>query len=144
MIFSHTIWFFILFFIFRSAFGQINCDQLSPSIVKQFDTYSQKKFQKLFNKKSLMPQKAFDIATYFRLKADTTNRQWYKHYVALTMKKFTPRRKRIKDDRNYDPCIFVYLGNAYYYTDNFKLSYTFLQRATQANCANKCIEYYLS
>ncbi len=78
--------FILLLFFSGIALGQTKCDSLSPTLIKQFDGYSQKKFKQLKHKNNLDPKTAFDIATYFREKNDTAYKQWYLLCIELTKK----------------------------------------------------------
>jgi hypothetical protein len=142
MTFSQTIWLAFLFFIFSPTFGQVNCDTLSPELIRQFDTYSQKKFHKLINKKNLTPWTAFDIATYFRFKSDTTYRQWYRQYIELEKKFYNNLvRKRLDFDKDK---MFFNWGKAYYYLDNFENANKWFIRAIKAGCNDICLDYYIN
>ena len=128
----------ILFFISISTFGQINCDTLSREMIKKYDSISQRKFKKLLHQRNLSYFTAYEIATYFRLKKDTTCNQWYRRSVELTKNKVNYLiRKRL--------CVtkykfYVIIGMSNFYLNNFEKAYLWL---TKYKPEDDCTENFI-
>lgn len=130
----------IIFFTGR-AFGQAYCDTLFPELVKQFDTYSKKKFDKLKKReKSIESMTAFNIATYFRQKSDTSYKEWYKLFIDITKRGFNNGYG--DKASSYKACILFTIGKGYYFIDDFVQANSWFGKAKKANCPNVCLEYY--
>ena len=128
----------LLFFTYNS-FGQLVCeDTLSFNLIKQFDHYSQKKLNKLKKKNDLDPMTAFNIATYFRLKADTTYKQWYVLTLDL-YKKGNGFRYKHKTLKAY---ILFQTGQAYYFINDFRQAELWFTKAIKASYNDPCLSYY--
>jgi hypothetical protein len=135
----------LLFFSTNLTFGQAICDTLSTDRVKLFDSYSQKQFRKLKKQKKLDPQIAFEIATYYRQKSDTTYKQWYSLFIDLKFRQYTRRihfkdkSPRFSDSRLI--CMF-YLAQAYFFIGKYKNAYNWYGRVYKANIPVSCLDYY--
>lgn len=124
-------------------FGQPICDTLSSDLIKQFDSYTPRQFKKLKKQRKLEPIKAFEIATYFRQKGDTTCKQWYILYLNL-MKKHPHRSwgDKVPNKSLGGWYIIFYIAQAYYFTDNLEQAYNWYVRAYKANISDSCMDYY--
>jgi hypothetical protein len=133
-----TISFTLLFFFSFSTLGQTSCDTLNPERVKLYDSYTPKTFNKLQHKQKLDLSTAFEIATYFRLKDDTTYKQWYQLYIDRTKEVF----KHSNQDKGMPANPLYYVAVSYYYTDNFVQADSWFNKAIKASYSSKCLDYY--
>jgi hypothetical protein len=122
------------------ARGQTTCDSIATDIIKQFDSYSQKKFAKIKKKSGHDYETAltiFQIATYKRQKQDSAYREWYSLFIDFGKKMcLAGKDKGIKSD------FLLLTAIAYFYTDNFEQANLYLTKATKANANLSCIKYY--
>jgi hypothetical protein len=122
------------------TFGQNNCDTISTDIIKQFDNYSQKKFNKIKEQeKSIHYMTIFNIATYFRQKQDTSYKEWYQMFIDMIGAGYD---RKFRDTPPKGSFYFT-IGKAYYFIDNFVTADVWFQKARKANCTDSCLEYYL-
>jgi hypothetical protein len=135
------------FFLFLThlSVAQPICDTISLALTKQFDTYTPKQFHKLKKQKKLDPLIAFEIATYYRQKADTTYKQWYALFIDLKFRQYG-RGIHFKDKTprfsQYKKYTLVYLAQAYYFIGNYKKACDWYYRAYKAGFSNSCLDYY--
>jgi hypothetical protein len=124
------------------------CDTLPSSLTKQFDSYTPKQFKKISKQKKLDPVMAFEIATYYRQKADTTCKQWYALYIDLKFRQYKSRRIHFKDkspvfsdSRRFS---IFYIAQAYYFTGNFEKAYQWYNRVYKTEFPQpcKCLDDY--
>ena len=59
------------------------CDSLPKDVIDNFYSYTESQFKNIFSSKKTDPQKTYNIATYLRLKNDTSYLIWYKRFVEL-------------------------------------------------------------
>ncbi len=127
------------------SIAQPICDTLPSDLVKQFDNYSKKEFHKLKKQKKLDPLIAFEIATYYRQKADTTCKQWYTLYIDLLFRKYTrhihfkDKSPRFSESRRFS---IFYLAQAFYFIGSYKRACSWYYRAYEYGISNSCLDYY--
>lgn len=130
----------LLFFITSITHGQTSCDTLSPNLTLKYNAYSSKKINRIKNSRNLTNKVAYELATYFRQKNDTTYKEWYLLYIDLTKKMY--EKKYCDKDSPPDPLFYV--GVAYYCTGNYEQAYAWFTKAIKANYSNKCLDYYFA
>jgi tetratricopeptide (TPR) repeat protein len=134
---SHLLIAIFLFICGQNTFAQDVCDTLSSEIKNQFDSYSQKRFNKLSKQKDLDPETAFRIATYLRHKSDTIYKDWYKVSINLFKRTYDGRH-----DKTSKPCPLFKIGQAFYYLDDYQSASNWFVKAIKAQCPDSCLSYY--
>lgn len=129
-------------FVTSITFGQATCETISSDLVKQFDSYSQKKFNKLLHSKKTDLNTLCNIATYFRSKGDTTYRQWCATFIHGLDKYY--KGDCDKGNKHHSSSMFLTSGKVYYYMDDYKNAITQLKLALYVKHSDPCINYFLS
>jgi hypothetical protein len=126
----------LLLFLTNFSLAQPICDTLSSELTKQFDNYSKKDFRKLRKQKKLAPIKAFEIATYFRQKGDTTYKQWYSLVISQFVK--YPYYYGDKMSSIKAPYLLFYIAQSYYFTIDYEQAYKWYIRIYKTNIPQPC------
>ncbi|MFL5763966.1 MAG: hypothetical protein ACJ77K_08505 [Bacteroidia bacterium] len=130
---------FILLSVGLCSLGQTNCENNFPDSLKKYDNYSAKKLGKLKHSRKLSPEAAFDIATYFRSKNDSTALSWYA--LAIEMTKRTLQHRRAKAPM----ADFIYrVALCYYFRADYTQAYLWFIKAVKASYHSECLDYFLS
>jgi len=120
--------------------GQVSCDSIKPDFIKQYENYSQKQFNKIKRKKDIDPETIFQIATYFRLKNDSTYKQWYQ----LTLDRAKSWYRDLHHDKQLRQCLLFHIGQSYYFLSDYQNANNYFQKAIKAQCQDSCVNYYYS
>ncbi|MEI6854159.1 MAG: hypothetical protein WCL06_15030, partial [Bacteroidota bacterium] len=132
-------------FFAHASVAQPICDTISSALTKQFDAYTPGQFKKISKQKKLDPVVAFQIATYFRHKADTTYKQWYQLFINLAYRQHT-RGIHYKDKTprfsQYKIYLEVYFAEAFYFIGNYKQACNWFYRAYKYKISCPCLDYY--
>lgn len=135
----------LFLFLTHTSVAQPICDTISSALTKQFDVYTPKQFKKISKQKKLDPVVAFQIATYFRHKADTSYKQWYQLFINLVYKMPT-RGIHYKDKTprfsQYKIYLIVYLAESHYFVGNYKQACHYFYWAYEYKISCPCLDYY--
>lgn len=127
----------IVFFLTLSSVmhGQSKCEEvtLDVKIKKQFDSFSQKQFEELRNNKDINVYTAFNLAEYYRDKADTNYFFWYHKFIEASGAKSA-------DFRNNN--LLIMLATAHYYINDYKVAQDYFRKADVYEYRYRCTEHY--
>lgn len=116
--------------------GQSKCEivSLDTKTKKQFDSFSKTQFEGLRNNKDINVYTAFNLAEYYRDKADTSYIVWYQKFIEISQSKSTEYK---------NSNLLIMLATAHYYLNNYDVAERYFKKADVYEYRYACMEYYM-